>query len=119
MVRRPPRSSPFPYTTLFRSLVLPAARVLSERVPARQVLLGATHLPLPGADLVHDRERDRRQVAEDAWHRVVPVEQEPVRKELEQQEEREIGRASCRERGKISVVAGPFKKKKVKVTQNT
>src|SRR5207244_6660750 len=36
----------------------------------------------------HDRERDRRQVAEDAWHRVVPVEQEPVRKELEQQEER-------------------------------
>src|SRR2546421_8783051 len=67
MVRRPPRSSPFPYTTLFRSLVLPAARVLSERVPARQVLLGATHLPLPGADLVPDRERDRRQVAEDAW----------------------------------------------------
>src|SRR3712207_8028048 len=34
MIRRPPRSTLFPYTTLFRSLLLPHVRQPAERVEA-------------------------------------------------------------------------------------
>src|SRR2546429_7156184 len=36
MIRRPPRSTLFPYTTLFRSLALPARDVDGERVLRRR-----------------------------------------------------------------------------------
>src|SRR5258708_20318776 len=46
MIRRPPRSTLFPYTTLFRSRSLPQSRchplALSRRGAA-----GASHLPVP------------------------------------------------------------------------
>src|SRR2546426_4688881 len=47
MIRRPPRSTLFPYTTLFRSLVLVAAGTMrpSARVPA---IRGQTHLLADG-----------------------------------------------------------------------
>src|ERR1035441_6069239 len=43
MIRRPPRSSLFPYTTLFRSLVL------------QQELIGACRLAIDGVVRAHDR----------------------------------------------------------------
>src|SRR3712207_6858947 len=43
MIRRPPRSTLFPYTTLFRSLLEPAVLPSFERVWA----LSATTLPVP------------------------------------------------------------------------
>src|SRR2546422_10480223 len=47
MIRRPPRSTLFPYTTLFRSLhVLPVARAVARVHDHRQV-----------RELLHDRDR--------------------------------------------------------------
>src|SRR3712207_8881739 len=54
MIRRPPRSTLFPYTTLFRSRArpLPDARVLHvQEDPA----LGRPHVPPGDADPVRDR----------------------------------------------------------------
>src|SRR3712207_8402386 len=51
MIRRPPRSTLFPYTTLFRSLRCPSLgqkRPPSHLVLAKQSLAG---LPVPGEDL--------------------------------------------------------------------
>src|SRR3712207_7026824 len=47
MIRRPPRSTLFPYTTLFRSGGVPGARgqVLGERLQAEQALLRVGHRP--------------------------------------------------------------------------
>src|SRR2546425_8004004 len=39
MIRRPPRSTLFPYTTLFRSRDPPAVRAPAERVPQIELLL--------------------------------------------------------------------------------
>src|SRR3712207_7317969 len=74
MIRRPPRSTLFPYTTLFRSVDLlgqaPPVGQAGERVGAGQVAAGAVALlherPLGlhaggdvdlGADVVRDRDR--------------------------------------------------------------
>src|SRR2546422_7028080 len=40
MIRRPPRSTLFPYTTLFRSLVLPVATVVNLGFVVHYLLLG-------------------------------------------------------------------------------
>src|SRR3989449_10881946 len=40
MIRRPPRSTLFPYTTLFRSLVLPVATVVNLGFVVHSLLLG-------------------------------------------------------------------------------
>src|SRR2546426_7907018 len=40
MIRRPPRSTLFPYTTLFRSLLTEAARLLAARQGPAIVVLG-------------------------------------------------------------------------------
>src|SRR3712207_8328874 len=61
MIRRPPRSTLFPYTTLFRSQVgddHPHLLVLGERLPERVV------------DEEHDDDRDDR---DDGGHRVVAL----------------------------------------------
>src|SRR2546422_8542434 len=39
MIRRPPRSTLFPYTTLFRSEALPVARLLAFLRPLEEILL--------------------------------------------------------------------------------
>src|SRR2546422_11532225 len=68
MIRRPPRSTLFPYTTLFRSPVLPARGEMDRsqrplhRVDA-PVLPQAGHRIL-GAGYVRGRERDRRESAD-------------------------------------------------------
>src|SRR3712207_8414070 len=40
MIRRPPRSTLFPYTTLFRSLVSPSFNYPSRGLPANMALVG-------------------------------------------------------------------------------
>src|SRR2546427_5912824 len=48
MIRRPPRSTLFPYTTLFRSLRVPARTSLSTRAPAERNLY-VSRAPSPKA----------------------------------------------------------------------
>src|SRR5256885_13504807 len=90
MIRRPPRSTLFPYTTLFRSH--PAHDVLAR--------IGRGHAGRPlrsgGPREVPASQGDGHRTARP--HRVGT--------------DGEIGRASCRERVEISVVAGSLKKKK-------
>src|SRR5256886_16493475 len=107
MIRRPPRSTLFPYTTLFRSL------------GSHFGSIGLTVLP------VGDHNGDGRGWV-DLLHATEPVEatverghrqpQRPVLIRVSQLERRlfsrwEIGRASCGEGGKISWVAEQLKKK--------
>src|SRR3712207_7807142 len=67
MIRRPPRSTLFPYTTLFRSVDVPRRRVHvveEEGVPRRSGNHGVGH---SGIDLVarHGRQRERRHRSEE------------------------------------------------------
>src|SRR5690348_10102379 len=59
MIRRPPRSTLFPYTTLFRSLGIAEADLLDERTQCRE--RGARFLRRAAAELlVVDRQDERR-----------------------------------------------------------
>src|SRR5256885_11490265 len=51
MIRRPPRSTLFPYTTLFRSLFLPGLRVLSWKEAEAQVEWGGVMMIVAGLSL--------------------------------------------------------------------
>src|SRR2546429_9603146 len=102
MIRRPPRSTLFPYTTLFRSLLVEfgeADRQLErDRRPLRQVLIleerrallvgegGAVELEGSAPPMRHGGVR--------RWHGRCD---RPLRQE--DRGRREIGKASCRERG--------------------
>src|SRR3712207_7723626 len=48
MIRRPPRSTLFPYTTLFRSLVDDVAELVEERLHLLVLEEGGLHLRGPG-----------------------------------------------------------------------
>src|SRR3712207_6902845 len=54
MIRRPPRSTLFPYTTLFRSVARRRARSEAGRASgaprARAATMAAVHGPMPGRD---------------------------------------------------------------------
>src|SRR3989440_2187269 len=69
MIRRPPRSTLFPYTTLFRSLADARIRPLLERycslAGVKQAALGSDHvkLSLPQAEQPFFRDRERLSVA--------------------------------------------------------
>src|SRR3712207_9067800 len=106
MIRRPPRSTPFPYTTLFRSQGLAPAdarrgRVLRRRSAPNGVPRGVTELP------DGDPRGDRRAGAQElpgqrcllllrpGHPAIMPPRGLPA----------QIGRASCRARVEISVVA--------------
>src|SRR5256885_12372086 len=52
MIRRPPRSTLFPYTTLFRSLIVGAAVAVLHRVAAAAPLAARAALALGGLVLV-------------------------------------------------------------------
>src|SRR3712207_7407926 len=56
MIRRPPRSTLFPYTTLFRSREAAIVRALDED-PLRDLVVGKEDGPLPGR--VQDRKSTR------------------------------------------------------------
>src|SRR5256885_17233673 len=83
MIRRPPRSTLFPYTTLFRS-----ASPSPPRVAARNEAYGSSSLR---SWKVSSTSQSRHSDTRIPW---------------------QIGRASCRERGQISVVAVSLKKKR-------
>src|SRR3712207_7545139 len=83
MIRRPPRSTLFPYTTLFRSaedvrvgvvpLVVRALPLLRRRrvvpVPGGRVDLGVPHpVPLPVQDVVADLHVDRKSTRLNSSH---------------------------------------------------
>src|SRR3712207_2576147 len=55
MIRRPPRSTLFPYTTLFRSLVGVVVAVPGDHVERRVLELGGPKLPAP----LHEHPRGR------------------------------------------------------------
>src|SRR5256884_9910192 len=48
MIRRPPRSTLFPYTTLFRSIAAGMMRFLSFLLPVIAVPLCTVHISIPG-----------------------------------------------------------------------
>src|SRR5690349_25051655 len=85
MIRRPPRSTLFPYTTLFRSLVATDFSTRSDRALLRATLVA--NRVGAALTLVHVVDADQP-------HRM------------------KIGRASCRERVWNPQVAGALKKKR-------
>src|SRR5256885_5417204 len=75
MIRRPPRSTLFPYTTLFRSILLPRIRAVGEQV-ARHLDVAALHRLLQRAPAlllppVHRRPRDRKSTRLNSSHLVI------------------------------------------------
>src|SRR2546422_10944396 len=92
MIRRPPRSTLFPYTTLFRS-----------------------RLPFLNGGLFEPTALERREGpirwSNADWRDAFDGLFERFHFSAREADD-EIGRASCRERGEISVVAGSLKKKK-------
>src|SRR3712207_8167057 len=75
MIRRPPRSTLFPYTTLFRSEDEPGAvLLLDDQPPALADDAAQDHLAEPGAhDAAHRRPHLPRQRAVTGEGRQVPV----------------------------------------------
>src|SRR3712207_8625514 len=75
MIRRPPRSTLFPYTTLFRSPGADAALQGARCLEQREVLLGslvrllADHLRQMGeASILHQIDRDRKSTRLNSSH---------------------------------------------------
>src|SRR3989442_1506441 len=104
MTRRPPRSTPFPYTTLFRSNGAPAPKCSATAT------LSLTVTPVNDAPAANN---DSATVAEGG---TVTVLDSTAASVLANDTDAEgntltIGRATCRERGKISVDAVSLKKK--------
>src|SRR5436309_15169102 len=99
MIRPPPRSTLFPYTTLFRSLLSSHLRFATERY---WVTLGgwlkgsATAVVVAG--LVYLGQQGRRRAAEYVWL-------ERAAHAPNFSPAQEIGRASCRERVEVHAVA--------------
>src|SRR2546427_8976906 len=63
MIRRPPRSTLFPYTTLFRSVRAAASRVLRDALRSRR-RAAAQPVPLYGAQPVPHRSRSEEHTSE-------------------------------------------------------
>src|SRR3989441_12187730 len=96
MIRRPPRSTLFPYTTLFRSL-LPHIELIKRMKSDRDGLVsyhgGVILDKLDKLMSEQGVQQKEEKVERDEWGE-------------------EIGRAACRGRVEISVVGGSLKKKK-------
>src|SRR5256885_10973840 len=73
MIRRPPRSTLFPYTTLFRSLVCPAAGARAARGLGRAGILQQPAPPGPAADRPPGfvRDGDRKSTRLNSSHLVI------------------------------------------------
>src|SRR3989442_12475113 len=100
MIRRPPRSTLFPYTTLFRSVVVVGVR--SDPEPNHLVPCPDGERPICQADACREDGSRRMDLLEsEAGMRGVATEEvvgeTGLRLHLRRQG-REIGRASCRER---------------------
>src|SRR5256884_9922133 len=104
MIRRPPRSTLFPYTTLFRSRKPIGPTIFTSPPKARSSLGGLCGGIRPSRVNGYEIPFVEHFLATCVYQ--VKIEGARV---LEK-----IGRASCRGRGEISVVAGSLKKKKMK-----
>src|SRR2546430_14455735 len=97
MIRRPPRSTLFPYTTLFRSVVEPRQAELRESAEViRAEAMRAGRIVRTLLDFA--RQRPRVRVAVDLAEivdRVLSLQRSALKKARVRAE---IGRASCRER---------------------
>src|SRR3712207_9558409 len=102
MIRRPPRSTLFPYTTLFRSLAAMAAEQARRRKLAQLMadhVLGDKHRDMAAAvmngdGVAHHLREDRRVARPGAQHALVVG----AIQRLDPAQQTKIGRASCRER---------------------
>src|SRR5256884_576589 len=105
MIRRPPRSTLFPYTTLFRSLIVPRSKSIS---PHFRPNISLCRNPVDAARRTNVRSRSARpsisalisagtRVAGGVWRLALW---------------RKIGRGAGRGKGEISGGGGSFKKKK-------
>src|SRR2546430_16523544 len=111
MIRRPPRSPLFPYTTLFRS---PGGHARGDRSAVGAEEDAARALCAQAPPLWAGRPIVAALVRIVLAQRLL---QRRQRIDLLARDHREIGRASCRERGEISVGAGSFKKKRVELVR--
>src|SRR2546430_10150186 len=70
MIRRPPRSTLFPYTTLFRSGTLPETGVLEEHADGGEAAQHGATPPFEHAELqqVHPGEPDRKSTRLNSSH---------------------------------------------------
>src|SRR5436190_13357393 len=66
MIRRPPRSTLFPYTTLFRSLVWRGKNFYATGAPEKEIGSGATLAAIQSADLL-----DRKSTRLNSSHTVI------------------------------------------------
>src|SRR3989441_13256673 len=98
MIRRPPRSTLFPYTTLFRSVrAYESAKTLLAML-GLAALAGVLLLPLQHESAVKagpDLDGDAMKTARIAAGPIQAAAETP----REREQRLEIGRASCRERG--------------------
>src|SRR3712207_9177723 len=108
MIRRPPRSTLFPYTTLFRSLEVVEAERAAGPVAGVICTLGG-QMPLGLAQRLKDAGVPVLGIAPEG---IDLAEDRGSFSRVLHDTGLEIGSASCRERGKMSVVAVHLKKKK-------
>src|SRR3712207_9463676 len=130
MIRRPPRSTLFPYTTLFRSALIPGE---GAEHGAHRVGLGAGVQPLAELQIV-----GRAGAADRLLHALADREgnggilvrgravlglegrlEALIGERLARQPPLAIARPSCRERGQISAVAASFKKTLLPYSQHS
>src|SRR5256885_15713518 len=99
MIRRPPRSTLFPYTTLFRSLADPPHRVRDELDPLRLVELvgGADQAKVAFVDQVGERHALVLVLLGDRHHEAEVRAHQLVERLLFRSEERRVGK-ECRSR---------------------
>src|SRR3712207_9271943 len=102
MIRRPPRSTLFPYTTLFRSATL--TRWVSRATKRYgSAFLSVGRVQSPTLVLISERERERRAFTPEPYWEIEATLQNGEAFTARHangrfKEEAEIGRASCRER---------------------
>src|SRR2546427_11429943 len=100
MIRRPPRSTLFPYTTLFRSGVPVDPSALDARIRSAVAEVVSKQVGA-GVDLVNDGEMSKPSYATYVKDRLNGFggQSHPLQyRDLVEFPEMEIGRASCRER---------------------
>src|SRR5687768_17627183 len=68
MIRRPPRSTLFPYTTLFRSVPRPIVFFSPENPDDEPTALGAAELAAPLAQLLDGKTLDRKSTRLNSSH---------------------------------------------------
>src|SRR3989442_9908683 len=103
MIRRPPRSTLFPYTTLFRSIVIPDLRGVAIQQVLRRITFGYTNQLIQGQRLELAAAHHRQHAVE--AHTLVPQEVEHQR--VPRHGGLEIGEV-VRQRGRLDVHKASF-----------